>query len=771
MTSGPHSIVPVATSALTPQDVARMGGGIQVWAPQPTFIYPQGVAAPLVQAPAAPEAMITLRDLIRWLAAYGLLGVLLALPIAAVTFCMLGFGDKVFEAEAMLEVNMQQRSLLDHEKNSTGLSEISAPQIINNHRAGLRTRRFLDYLIAHVSPEELEDVVGPRNSPPSWKTRTLVNIGLKDPPKQLYIWVTDHVKIETVRESHLLRIIVDSGDPMHAAAMANHYATFYIQYLTDGNASNAREDYDQLLTKVSEARERLNQAETELTIFSKASDILRAPTSDMSTARADSVEKALSGVEIELLRAEERTRQLRDASRSGGSAEGIRGVGDDPQIVEIQRNLIPARAKRDALLQWCGRRHPRLIAANEEVSNIEADVSRRMQSLVEAASSDERRLGAEKDRMIAQLKEARGEAFDQSPARTKQKQLISQVESLRRLHDDLMRQQDRARLLSEMRGGANLVIKDVAAAPEAPISPRKSIALLAALLSFGFVGLAVPLGCGLWRDMVKPALKAATGPSPVPASVTPSPSTPGMPSPFQPLGSPFAVSPAPPPPQHPSANEPRVFGVLPELMAGDGPVQLSELMHPNTANGTHAMSDIIQRLEALRGGRSGTRVLLITSAAQGEGKSLLAAALAASMCTVGKKVLLMECNPNSPSILNWFPQSVGHSSWTNDLEALRYGLSSLFLLPGHDLPSYAMSDLAEGFRSWVERASVHGLDWVILDGASLLRGFADIAPIASFATDVLVVHDPSRCHSEQAKAGLNAYQQVRGVVINRQSNP
>jgi len=31
--------------------------------------------------------------------------------------------------------------------------------------------------------------------------------------------------------------------------------------------------------------------------------------------------------------------------------------------------------------------------------------------------------------------------------------------------------------------------------------------------------------------------------------------------------------------------------------------------------------------------------------------------------------------------------------------------------------------------------------WVIIDGASLLRGFADVAQLAPMATDILFVHD------------------------------
>ena len=140
----------------------------------------------------------------------------------------------------------------------------------------------------------------------------------------------------------------------------------------------------------------------------------------------------------------------------------------------------------------------------------------------------------------------------------------------------------------------------------------------------------------------------------------------------------------------------------------------------------------------------------------------------------GRRVFLMECNPSSPSIVNWFPRAGGYNSWTDELETLRYGQSNLFLLPANDLPSYEVSDLVDGYRAWIEKARPQ-VDWIIMDGSSLLRGFADVAQLAPLATDILFVHDSSRCNAEQVRAALNLLrpltniEAMRGMVMNRQT--
>jgi Mrp family chromosome partitioning ATPase len=188
-----------------------------------------------------------------------------------------------------------------------------------------------------------------------------------------------------------------------------------------------------------------------------------------------------------------------------------------------------------------------------------------------------------------------------------------------------------------------------------------------------------------------------------------------------------------------------------------------------------ALRQLTGTLERQAAARGGGGVILLTSAEPGEGKTLAAAALAAALCHQGRSVFMMECNPSSPTLHQWFPHSQPHSSWAHDLEALRYGQTSLFLLPGHDLPAYATSELLDGYRAWIDRAR-HQVDWIILDAAPMLRSFADVAPLAPMATDVLIVNNPNVTTPAKLKAALSLLQPMmsanalRGLILNGSSN-
>ncbi len=52
------------------------------------------------------------------------------------------------------------------------------------------------------------------------------------------------------------------------------------------------------------------------------------------------------------------------------------------------------------------------------------------------------------------------------------------------------------------------------------------------------------------------------------------------------------------------------------------------------------------------------------------------------------------------------------------MEDIRYGESSLYVLPAHNIPAYETNELLDGYRAWIDRARLE-VDWIILDPAFL----------------------------------------------------
>lgn len=785
---------------------------VQTYQPQPapmaTLIPVQMM--PQVQAQGS-DAIISVADVIEYLRAYWKRGLMVALPLALLAFIFLGFGTPVYESESKLKINLQDSQLLAMAGQApTGFSELSAPMIINNHRTGLKSRRFVDFFFSQLTESERNAFLGDTGRL-GLKTRIFIALGFSGPPKatppeELFAAKIDKaVRIEPVKESHILRIQFRDSDAQRSAELANQYVQYYIDYVAEDAVAGMKHSLETLRVESADLRTKLEEKQRELADFRRQANILGdSQTAEVNAQRAASLAKAVTEAEVALIKASIDLNEMRRAQASGDPA-GVKGMGTDTQIIELRKQMDEVNTKRSNMLEWCGRNHPKMIAFDNELRRMNDTLMSRVRELVSAAEAEEGRLRNQHEQLRRQLAEARGEVFEENPKHLQNNFLNDDAKAERELWNQVLIRMKQTELATRFKDTSQLSIADVAVPPEGPISPRKSIALLAGMMVFGLFGLAIPIGSGVWKDHLLPLIasvksKASAEPSP-PHAAAPAPvhqvqppsvshsvesvfaEAAAQPQPWGGMNyhqaaqaaapqydpAPFTASaPAPAAP----APQTQIIATIPELMAAEGPIQLGELLHPVVGGGTGAIAQTADILSRYQAGRSGPGIVLVTSASTSEGKSLLASALAASLCTSGQRVFLMECNPASPSIQNWFPQAGSYSSWTNDLETLRYGASNLFLLPAHDLPSYEVTDLLDGYRAWIHKAQ-HEVDWIVLDGASLLRGFADVAQLAPLATDILFVHDETRTSGEQVRAALNLlrplvrHEALRGMVINR----
>jgi Mrp family chromosome partitioning ATPase len=320
------------------------------------------------------------------------------------------------------------------------------------------------------------------------------------------------------------------------------------------------------------------------------------------------------------------------------------------------------------------------------------------------------------------------------------------------MYQSIIARMNKTNLTGEFGDSGNLRVADIAVPPLKPVSPNKPIALLATLMVFGCCLVGFPVGIGFTEQHLMPALRSDNDALPGGSGAAASTSTS------------LALVP-----------QDSIMAQLPEAVHDGASNLLGEMLRPGTES-ADILRDLTAQLEARGRQRNGKGpgVILVTSAESGEGKTSISAALAATFCSQGRRVFMIESNAVSPSFHLLFPRSFAHTTWNNELEPLRYGASNLYVLPSQNLPFGEVSDMLENYRSWIEKAR-EDVDWIILDGAPMMRNLADITPLLPLATEVLMVHDPGRATAEDVNAALNLLRPRLpdgthcGVVVNRQS--
>lgn len=769
---------------------------------------PQVDASPFLSGPAPQfsESVISVADLIGYMRRFGWLGLLTGLPLAALVFYFLGMGPKVYEAEAKLRLRLQDTNVFNfNEMGRQTVTELSAPQLINNHLTEIKSRQYVDYFYTKFDPVLRDHYIQDERSALGRKDQLLTMLGLYKPlppgaPEDDFAASLDSaVRVEPQKESHILRILVRNRDPKLAAELANGYAQHYIRFYGERESGQTQNERDYLQKKADELKLRLEESERSLAEYRKSENLMQTGDAqqDVEGDKVRQLMTAITEAEIELARAKTDIGSIREAQKNGRDLLSIRLVADNPEVAAHRKDMDTAVSERKALEPLCGRRHPQMIALANRIEVSEAAMKSAAATVATMADAKVRDLEKQIADFKGQLEASRGQVLDLTGKNVQQKLLSDQVMADREMYQTIVKRLNQAEVTGSYKDSGALSLSDIATSPEKPAKPNVPVAAVASLLLFGSCLFGLPLGWGLFDDHILRLIRQNGSPSAnipsikevphIPSSATrplgPAPATlPQAPSPVVPpaaMGSAAGQVPQPSlfnrppsvPAMAPASTAPPVLARLPLIGQASPEVMLGQLLQPEPAGAAGALSQITSTLEMQALKRSGLGgVILLTSPESGEGKTVSAAALAAAFCHQGRSVFMMECNALSPALHQWFPYAPRNTSWAHDLESLRYGRTNLFLLPAHDLPAFATNELLDGYRLWIERARQQ-VDWIILDGAPILKNFADVAPLAPLATDVLVVNNPAVSDASKLRAALSLLQPMmsssafRGMIV------
>jgi len=748
------------------------------------------------------QSLISLVDVIGYIRKRWLRGALLGVVLAACTFYVLGMGVKIYEAESQLLLRIQDANPFNFEgMASRGPSELSAAQLINNHRAELLSRRYLSHFYDHFPAPERDALLDREASSLGRKDELLKLLGLYKPgkpgdPRERFIdLMIANARVEPLKESHVLRVQIRDRDPKIAADLANHFVEEYTHYVAEEEGQLSANASSYLETKSEELLKRLRESEQKLAEYRKKEGLMEDTDSkDVSSEKVRQLNAAITEADLKLTKAKSDLNDLAAAQKSGRDLTELRIFADNADVSFIRKQLDAKIAERAPLEATCGRKHPRMIGLANEIESLRGALDRAVSSVVGMIQAEVESQQRQLTDYRRQLDDARGVALDLSGKNVQQNLLRDQVRMDRDVYEKIEMRRSQAALTGQFRDSGLLRVADVAMVPEKPVKPSKPIAALAAVLLFGLTLIGLPVGWGIFDDHVRKLFAPKTE-GPAIQDLTQHTAY-GYGYPVQqpaPSASPFAIAapaapvlPAkerPPPPMQPQTRqlplikpadgETTILARLPYVNGSTPEAMLSELLKPEPIGASSSLHQLTSSLEKQAINRSSSAgVILITSAGTGEGKTLVSAALAAAFCHQNRRVFMMECNPSSPTLHQWFPRAVqGCGAYANNLEALRYGHSNLFLLPGCDLPAHATNELLDGYRSWIDRAKTE-VDWIILDASPLLKSFANVAPLAPLATDVLIVNNPANTTPAQLRAGLALLQPMmsssalRGLVVN-----
>ena len=309
--------------------------------------------------------------------------------------------------------------------------------------------------------------------------------------------VASMVRVEPVKDSRVVNMVVASTNPEFAAILSNTLAQVYVDRNLERRLSHSEGAATWLGDEFGDLTVQLNRAQKAMIDFKTRNNIVSVSLQDDQnelSGRRKKIADELNSVEIKLIGLRS-VREQFDALRTGDPVrDNTPGIGDNPVVLKLKEMYLDQYAK---LLELKGKyleKHPTVVAQQTRVDAIHED-------FVREATLAQKGVDAQYQALLKQSKDLRT-AYEGT---TKQ---ALQLESKATEYYGLKRDLDRLISLSEHVGGReqetslaahlktnNVRLLDAATVPGAPISPNVPRAVLIALAlavigAFGFALLA-----------------------------------------------------------------------------------------------------------------------------------------------------------------------------------------------------------------------------------------------------------------------------------------
>jgi len=541
------------------------------------------------------------------------------------------------------------------------------------------------------------------------------------------------LSVKPVKDSQVTRILFESESPELAANIANAVAAAYISLSLDMKMGASKETIQWLTRKIEEQRRKLDASETALRRYMEENDIVAIENRDTVTPRK------IQEVTSQLLAAESKRRELEalaeqlEAGRDTPERlETVPVVMNDPIFRSLRSDEIELARKIDEMAKKYGPKHPEMIRLRTEQRTLAERKRDEIDRVITSVRNDLAFARAKEKTFRDLLEKTNAEAHALSEKSVQYDVLQREVLSNRQIYDALLKRVNEASITGDIRA-SNVTVIDRARPPRTPVRPRKALNLLLALV----LGLFGGVGVAFFVEYLDNTLKT-------PEDVE------------ERLGLPF-------------------LGLIPKFAPETGGNDIA-LLRESAGSPLAESYRAVRTAILLSRPHAGTnRVLLVTSAAAGEGKTTTAANLAAVIAGTGSRVLLIDADMRKPNLHRRFglPNKKGLSSLLADLEdgagPLPSGIENLEVLPSGPLPPNP-SELLDRNRLAPLLDRIGGAyDRIVIDSPPILL-VSDASILSTLADTIVLVVRAGSTSTDTVRRGIKQLYRGEetglGVVLN-----
>ena len=544
------------------------------------------------------------------------------------------------------------------------------------------------------------------------------------------------LSITQVRNSRLVDVKYRSDDPALPALIADGVAKEYIALNLDYRFSASKDASDWLAERMREQRQRLEESEQALQRYKETHNTVSLDDKqNIVLQKLSDLNTAVTKTKTDRIQKEALYQEMIAAEKNGSAIDSLPAVLANPFVQQMKLEVAKLERQQSEISQKWGEMHPAMVNVQSAIRSAEDKLKGEIRRIVQALQNDYQAAVAQERSLTQLLDSQKQEALSLNAEGIGYGVLERDAAINRQIFDSLLQQSKETGISSELKA-TNIRVVDPAERPQGPIGTNSRTTWILALLGAVVLGFATALFFEYLDNRIKLPDEIETH-----------------------LGIPFLGF-------IPSVPRPKgVFGRATPLLNQQIPAGFLESLRTVRTNVLFSSTAV--------GGKS----LLVTSAAPGEGKTLVSCNLAIALAQSGRRVILVDADMRRPRVHSIFAQAqapglsnvlVGDARPSAAVQET--GIPGLSLLTSGMPPPNPPELLGSRRFNALLAALVNEYDWVVLDSPPVIA-VTDATLLADRVSRVVVVIAAEMTSTPVAKRAvrqlLRANARIAGAILNR----
>ena len=521
----------------------------------------------------------------------------------------------------------------------------------------------------------------------------------------------DSLSVSPVRRSNLVEVAFYSEDAALAARVANQLAADYIDQNLQVKWDETIKASEWLQGQLVGLKGKLEKSEDTLQAYAQANSIL------FVEEKKNLVNERLAQLQTEYTKAQA-GRFYKESLYSlvqAGKVQDLPSVLSNQLIQNLSVRLAELERDYSQLTATVKPDYPKAVALEKQIDTLQASLDRQKKALAQNIV-DEYRSALANEKFLAQALEQQKKEVNAIAEKSIQYNILKrEVDTSKQLYEGLLQRLKEAQVSAGLKA-SNIRIVDAAEVPKRPVKPRVLLNLALGMV----LGLGLGVGLAFFQEYLDDTLKT-------PDEVEQLVRLPALG--VIPLFSPDGTS---------KASDDKLVSIAHRPQEGRSPAIQTD---PAVLEAFRSL-----RTSILLSANPVPKIILITSALPGEGKTTMAVNLAAMLASLGSRVVIVDCDMRRPACHRaagvenkpGFVQCLtGHVDLPEGILPVP-GVQNLSVVPCGPIPPNPVELLSSPLAAGLLGRLRGEFEYVILDSPPLLS-VADARTLSTLSDAVVLV--------------------------------